>query len=51
MEGVMYFLSNSAQDDEMLVKAAGKGDLDTFNQIVWKYESLAYHHACFLSKY
>jgi RNA polymerase sigma-70 factor (ECF subfamily) len=48
MESVMYFLSNSAQEDEMLLKAAGKGDLDAFNQLVLKYESLAYHHASFL---
>jgi RNA polymerase sigma-70 factor, ECF subfamily len=44
----MYILSNSAHDDEMLVKAAAKGDLDAFNQLVLKYENLAYHHASFL---
>jgi RNA polymerase sigma-70 factor, ECF subfamily len=44
----MYFLSNSAKEDEMLAKAARKANLDAFNQLVLKYENLAYHHACFL---
>jgi RNA polymerase sigma-70 factor (ECF subfamily) len=44
----MYAPTNSDQDDALLVQAAGKGDLEAFNQLVLKYQSLAYHHASFL---
>jgi RNA polymerase sigma-70 factor, ECF subfamily len=44
----MYLFTNSDQDEARLIQAAGQGDLDAFNQLVMKYESLAYHHASFL---
>ncbi len=44
----MYTPTNSDQDDALLVQAVGKGDLEAFNQLVLKYQSLAYHHAYFL---
>lgn len=33
------------QNDEVLVLAASKGNLDAFNQLVLRYQDLAYHHA------
>jgi len=33
------------QNDEALVLAASKGDLEAFNQLVLRYQDLAYHHA------
>jgi RNA polymerase sigma-70 factor (ECF subfamily) len=44
----MYFLTSSDQDEFLLIQAAGKGDLEAFNQLVLKYQSLAYHHVYFL---
>lgn len=35
-------------DDETLVAAASRGDLDAFNQLVLAYQDMAYHHACFM---
>jgi RNA polymerase sigma-70 factor (ECF subfamily) len=32
-------------DEEVLVKNAAKGDLDAFNQLVLRYQNLAYSHA------
>lgn len=32
-------------DEENLVRMASRGDLDAFNQLVLKYQNLAYHHA------
>ena len=31
--------------EEMLINTASKGDLDAFNQLVLRYQDLAYHHA------
>jgi RNA polymerase sigma-70 factor, ECF subfamily len=44
----MHARTNSDQDEALLIQAAGKGDLEAFNQLVLKYQSLAYHHASFL---
>jgi hypothetical protein len=35
----MYAPTNSDQDDALLVQAAGKGDLEAFNQLVLKYSN------------
>ena len=37
--------NHSQMDDKDMVKAAIKGDLDTFNQLVLAYQDLAYQHA------
>ena len=36
---------NTQINDEALVLAASKGDLEAFNQLVLSYQDLAYHHA------
>jgi RNA polymerase sigma-70 factor (ECF subfamily) len=36
---------NTQIHDEALVLAASKGDLEAFNQLVLRYQDLAYHHA------
>jgi hypothetical protein len=45
MEIAMYLPTNSNQDEARLIQAAGKGNIEAFNQLVLKYQSLAYHHA------
>ena len=35
----------NTQNDEALVLAASKGNLEAFNQLVLRYQDLAYHHA------
>ncbi|HEY3475397.1 MAG TPA: sigma-70 family RNA polymerase sigma factor [Anaerolineales bacterium] len=32
-------------NEEMLINTASRGDLDAFNQLVLRYQDLAYHHA------
>lgn len=42
----MYTLKRSAQiDEEMLVRQAGSGDLEAFNQLVLAYQDMAFSHA------
>ena len=36
---------NTLPDDETLIVAASKGDLEAFNQLVLSYQNLAYNHA------
>jgi RNA polymerase sigma-70 factor, ECF subfamily len=45
MEIAMYLPANSDQDEAKLIQAADQGDLEAFNQLVLKYENLAYQHA------
>jgi RNA polymerase sigma-70 factor (ECF subfamily) len=44
----MKIKNRSRQDEEMLVMAATKGDLDAFNQLVLVYQDLAYQQAYWL---
>ncbi len=44
----MYLPMNSEQADDLLIQAAGKGDLEAFNQLVLKYQNLAYQYASFM---
>jgi RNA polymerase sigma-70 factor, ECF subfamily len=42
----MNTLKRSAQiDEQMLVRRAGNGDLEAFNQLVMAYQDMAYNHA------
>jgi len=41
----MKFQSNLQQDEDALILAVSKGDLDAFNQLVLTYQDLAYQHA------
>jgi len=41
----MNIQTHIQKDDEALIQAASKGDLDAFNQLVLNYQDLAYRHA------